>query len=163
MVRLECSERSWLIPSDKFSDLVMQNWFLANTTHVVDLLFYLLGTVEVFSVNNRVGNKVDEKIITGLGNCLGDVPFVYSGAWCAPGGWVVQIYFDGSRADLMPLERLTITKINGENEITEEGENPAIKPGFMEMIDDFLQGREMLLPTFREVQEKLAIYRKMSG
>ena len=86
---------------------------MANSTHVVDLAFFLGGAPE--KISSYVGGKLDwhpnGSIFSGAGITKNNTLFSYNANWEAPGRWGVEVITNKSRLILRPLEKLQIQKI----------------------------------------------------
>jgi predicted dehydrogenase len=89
---------------------IKENWFLANSSHVVDLAFYLGGKPKQISCFNEGGISwhPSASIFTGAGISDQGALFSYQANWEAPGRWAVEILTRDHRLYLRPLEKLQI-------------------------------------------------------
>ncbi|MBN8444752.1 MAG: Gfo/Idh/MocA family oxidoreductase [Gammaproteobacteria bacterium] len=109
-VNFEISEWEHVVAIDPSSDITKQRWFLANTSHVVDLVFHLAGLPE--SINCYSSGCLDwhnsASRFTGAGRFSGNVLFSYSGYWDCPGRWSVEFLTNSKKYIFRPLEKLQI-------------------------------------------------------
>lgn len=109
----EFTEWSHIIKQLNSSNKIKENWFLANSTHVVDLAFYISGFPEDISCYNL--GKLDwhssASIFYGAGKTSKNVLFSYQANWQAPGRWSLEFLTKKSRLIFKPLEKLQIQKI----------------------------------------------------
>lgn len=92
---------------------VKENWLLANSSHVIDLAFFLGGKPKEISC--YVGGELDwhpsGSIFTGAGISEGGALFSYHADWGAPGRWSVEVLTGNHRLIFKPMEKLQIQKI----------------------------------------------------
>lgn len=87
----------------------LNNWFYANSTHVVDLAFFLGGeptemtcyTKDEFNWHNPIN-------FAGAGRTEKNVLFSYQANWDAPGRWAVELLTSKHRIYLKPMEQLQL-------------------------------------------------------
>lgn len=101
----------WLhqIP-DHFKPIVRQNWFLANSTHVVDLAFFLGGKpkeLAAFTSGSNDGYS-PATVFSGSGISQNDALFTYMANWQGPGRWGVEVITDHHRLIFRPIEKLQV-------------------------------------------------------
>ncbi len=92
---------------------VFENWFYANSTHVVDLAFFIGGLPE--KIASFTSGRLDwhtPAIFTGAGKTEKDVLFSYCANWNAPGRWGVELLTPLHRLYLKPMEQLQIQNLN---------------------------------------------------
>lgn len=147
---------------------VLSKWFLANSTHVADLAFYLGGKPEQLS--NYITGALDwhptSSIFAGAGISDKGALFNYSANWESAGRWSVEILTNKNKYILRPMEQLRIqqrgslktdiVKINDKIDLD-------FKPGLYMQVSAFL-GRDMSsLCSIDDQTILFPIYEKMSG
>ena len=88
----EFTEWSHVIEKLDRPKAVFENWFYANSTHVVDLAFFLGGNpidIKAYTCGEASWHK--PIIFTGAGITDKSAIFNYSANWAAPGRWGVEI------------------------------------------------------------------------
>ena len=107
----EFSEWVHLIPG-KIIDIVKKNWFLANSTHVIDMAFFLGGKPK--EIKSFVSGGCDwhpaATVFSGAGTSENGALFSYQANWFAPGRWGVEVLTDDSRLIFRPLEKLQVQR-----------------------------------------------------
>lgn len=130
-------------PSGK-SRQVLNNWFYANSTHVVDLAFFLGGKPKDISCYTK-GELSWHKpsVFAGAGVTENGALFSYQANWGAPGRWVLEILTKNHRLYFKPMESLQI-QINGSVAVNAvEIDNKLdvdFKPGFYLETKTFIEG-----------------------
>ncbi len=89
---------------------VKENWFLANSTHVVDLAFYLGGKPKEISsfVNGGLDWHPSASVFSGAGISETGALFSYQANWESAGRWSVEILTKKHRLIFRPMEKLQI-------------------------------------------------------
>lgn len=91
---------------------VKEHWFLGNSTHVVDLAFYLGGRPEQMSTYTSGGLAWHSagSVYSGAGVSDGGALFSYQANWESAGRWSVEMLTKSHRLILRPVEKLQIQK-----------------------------------------------------
>lgn len=127
-------------------------WFLGNSTHVVDLAFYLGGNPVQFSsfTSGSVDWHQSAAIFSGAGKTDKDALFSYHANWNAPGRWFVEICTNKHRLYFKPMETLQIQEIGSVDvnpvEI-DDSLDKHFKPGLYLQIKSYLDGDFSRFPT----------------
>jgi predicted dehydrogenase len=165
----EFTEWSHVIDKLECPEVEKQFLFLANSTHVVDLAFFLGGhPTEIHC--HRSGQLPWHKtgaIFSGSGVTNRKALFSYNANWVSAGRWGVEVLTAYHRLIFRPLEKLQIQK-KGSVSI-EFAENidytldEKFKPGLYNQLKSFLNGDEKDLCSFADQYASLGIYRQISG
>lgn len=130
---------------DKPSE-VHRTWFMANSSHVLDLALYLGGEVEDIcaSINGNItlGAQNLPSNYCGFGKTKKNIPFSYKAFWDAPGRWGLTVYTKKRKFIHYPLEKLFIQKrnqVNVEEYELEQCVMNDLKPGLFDQVDRFLK------------------------
>ena len=122
----------------------LKNWFFANSTHVVDLAFFLGGTpVEMISYSKDVSDWHKPINFAGAGRTDKDVLFNYQANWDAPGRWAVELLTSQHRIYLKPMEQLQLQDKGSVKVYPVEIDDhldKEFKPGFYLETKAFLEG-----------------------
>jgi hypothetical protein len=135
---------------------ILNNWFLANSSHVVDLAFHLGGPPA--SVDARVTGTLDwhpaGATFAGSGRTERGALFSYLADWSAPGRWGVEIRTPKRRLILQPLESLKIQEHGSftVREVPPDDLDTRFKPGLYRQMKAFLSDRPetTALPSMSE-------------
>ena len=122
---------------------VKENWFLANSTHVVDLAFFLGGEPEkiVCFTEGHLSWHKNGCVYAGAGVTKNNALFTYQANWSSPGRWGVEVLTNKHRLYFRPMEKLAIQEIGSVrvNEIELDDElDTKYKPGFYKEVESFL-------------------------
>lgn len=152
------------IPDEK----VKANWFLANSTHVIDMAFFLGGDpVELcaFSAGELQWHN-GGAIYSGAGVSQTGAPFSYSANWLAPGRWGVEVMTRKRRFIFRPLEKLQVQQIGSVafSEVPLEGDfDQKFKPGLYLQVEAFLEGSSPSLLSLDEHASRLSFMEKIQN
>jgi predicted dehydrogenase len=147
---------------------VKENWFLANSTHVVDLAFHLCGFPK--EISTWVGGSLDwhpaAARFAGSGVTEKGVLFSYISDWEAPGRWGLEVLTRKARYIFRPMEKLYCTRIGSvaiEEIAIDDAIDKAYKPGLYQQTKAFLSGDQTSLCTIQEQVRHGQVYQKMAG
>jgi predicted dehydrogenase len=125
---------------------VKENWFLANSTHVVDLAFYLGGKPK--EISNYTSGSLkwhpSSSVFAGAGISKTKALFSYQANWESAGRWSVEMLTKEHRLIFRPMEKLQIQKrgsiqIDYVKEIDYTSDEQ-YKPGLYLQTEVFLKG-----------------------
>jgi predicted dehydrogenase len=146
----------------------LKNWFYANSTHVVDLAFFLGGTpVEMINYSKDEADWHKPINFAGAGRTDKDVLFNYQANWDAPGRWAVELLTSQHRIYLKPMEQLQLQD-KGSVKIypveIDDHLDKEFKPGFYLETKAFLEGdTERLCSIGQQCTHVINIYNKILG
>lgn len=108
----EFTEWGHVIESLKKPKGDLENWLYANSSHVIDLAFFLGGEpIELTSYTAGELSWHKPAIFAGAGITDKGALFSYSANWASPGRWGVEILTAKHRLYLRPMEQLQIQNI----------------------------------------------------
>lgn len=146
----------------------LENWMYANSSHVIDLAFFLGGTpsqMTCYTTGELSWHK--PAAFAGAGVTNRDALFNYSANWAAPGRWGVEILTSKHRLYLRPMEQLQIQVLGSVaiNSVEiDDHLDKEFKPGFYLETKAFLDGDYSRFCTIREQNEHIvSIYNKIGG
>jgi len=139
----EFTEWSHVIEKLEKDKEIKRRWLLHNSTHVIDLAFYLGGFPEKINCYKSGGFKwhPDGAIFTGAGITKNGALFAYHSNWDAPGRWGVEILTKNNRLIFRPLEKLKIQKrgsVTIEEVDIDDDLDTKFKPGLYREVSAFL-------------------------
>jgi predicted dehydrogenase len=130
---------------------IKKEWFLANSTHVIDLAFYLGGVPQEF--NSYTAGGLDwhptASIFTGAGITTRGALFSYQANWEGPGRWGVEVVTKARRYIFRPLEKLNIQQTNSviiENYSIDDFLDTQYKPGLYRQVEAFISSERATSP-----------------
>ena len=139
----EFTEWGFKIEKTSHSPIVKEEWLLANSTHVIDLAFFLGGyPKEMCSFNaGSLDWHSRASKYAGAGVTDDGVLFSYLANWDAPGRWAVEVLTSEHRLYFRPMEKLAVQK-KGSVEIEEVEIDDKLdiefKPGLYRQVESFL-------------------------
>jgi predicted dehydrogenase len=143
-------------------------WFLANSTHVVDLAFHLCGFPKDWHFWH--GGSLDwhptASRFCGSGITDQEVLFSYHADWEAPGRWGLEVLTPKHRLIFRPMEQLQMIKLGSvkvESVELDDKLDKAYKPGLFMQTKAFLDGDDRLFCTIDEQLRNGAVYDEMAG
>jgi predicted dehydrogenase len=165
----EFTEWAHVIEKLSHPDEVMQRFFLCNSTHAVDLAFYLGGFPKELKCQRSGGIAWHKagSVYSGCGVTECDIPFVYQANWEAPGRWSVELLTKQHRLYLRPMEKLQIQN-KGSVAIDfcdiDDKIDTDFKAGLYAQTKAFLtgDGAERLC-TLRQQRKHMDVYAQISG
>ena len=127
------------------SEVARKNWFIANSTHVVDMAFLLGGFPKEMASFTAGGCDwhPDSAVFSGSGVSESGALFSYQANWLAPGRWSVEILTKFNRLIFRPLEKLQVQKhksVTTEFIDIDDQLDIEFKPGFFRQTELFLEG-----------------------
>jgi len=167
-VFFEFNEPKQLMQSDSYPEEVRRRWFLANSTHVVDLVFHLCGQPtnwQSWSNGKLTGHPTSSRF-AGAGTLESGALFSYLSDWEAPGRWGIEIMTLNHRLILRPMEKLHGMR-HGSFDVQEvtldDTLDTAFKPGFFRQMEAFLSVDSSLLCSVEEHIKNMDIYSKIAN
>jgi predicted dehydrogenase len=167
-VYFEFTEWSNIIEPLKKAEGIKQKWFLANSTHVVDLAFHLAGTPERWQHIASGGNSWHPTAtrFVGSGVTKKNVLFTYAADWEAPGRWGLELLTKHRRIILRPIENLAVQRlasINIELENINDVPDKQFKPGLLQQVQAFINGDDSIACSLEEQCRNYEYYKLMAG
>lgn len=158
----EFTEWSHKIADLKKSELVKKNWLLANSSHVIDLAFFLGGNPKKIKCFTAGGLDWHPKasIYAGAGISDNGALFSYNANWESAGRWGVEILTPKRKLILRPLETLSVQNrgdVETKDVLLDNKMDIEFKPGLYLQVKSFL-GSKLSLPTIQEQIENLKYY-----
>lgn len=145
---------------------VKASWLLANSTHVIDMAFFLGGfpkQIKCYAAGHLSWHA--KSIFYGAGVADGGALFSYQANWQAPGRWAVEIMTDQHRLIFKPLEELQIqekgtvavNKVEIDNNL-----DINFKPGLYRELQAFLSADYGCFKTIGEQAKAVLIYEQIA-
>ena len=145
---------------------VKENWFLGNTSHIVDLAFHLGGLPK--SINCYTSGKLPwhnrSAIFAGSGESQNGALFSYQGNWGAPGRWSLDIITQRHRLIFKPLEKLQIQQLGSiaiEEILLDDKLDHNYKSGLYMQFKSFIQGANNNLCSLEEHVKNCLFYENL--
>lgn len=145
-----------------------EKWFLGNSTHVVDLAFYLGGKPKEISTFTSGGMSWHPAAsnFAGAGISKKGALFSYQANWESAGRWSVEMLTKKHRFIFRPMEKLQVQK-RGSIAVEEfEIDNTLdieYRPGLYLQTNNFLENKTKEFCTIQEQSEMVGVYNKMAN
>ena len=145
---------------------IKSRWLLHNSTHVIDLAFFLGGEpkeIKSYSAGGFEWHPMGS-IFTGAGIAINNALFSYHSNWDAPGRWGVEVLTQEHRLIFKPLEKLQIQKRGSVTieEIDIDAElDLKFKPGLYRQVDSFLNNNFSAFMDIHDQVNRLKFYSKI--
>jgi predicted dehydrogenase len=151
------------------SDKILQHWVLANSSHVIDTVFFLGGTPIKMNNYRSSGESwhTAGTIYSGAGITDKGVLFSYNANWQSAGRWSIELLTKQHRIYLKPMEILQVQN-KGDLKLNkvdiDDSLDKKFKPGFYRQVKAFLEDDYSRFCTIQEQKNNvLEIYNKISG
>jgi len=124
---------------------IKENWVLANSTHVIDLAFFLGGQPTEYSAHTSGGLDWHNRSSVFCGSGITDkgAIFNYHSNWGSPGRWGLEFCTSQSRYVLKPMEKLQRIRHNSVDiedlEVDFARFDEDFKPGLLLQTESFLE------------------------
>lgn len=147
---------------------VKEAWFLANSTHVADMAFYLGGKPEIMQsfTNGGCDWHPSATVFAGAGRTERNALFSYQAHWEAPGRWSVEVITKKHRYYLKPLEEIQIQE-NGSVQVAllpcSDEIDKQFKPGLYRQVAAWLSGEISQFCTIEEQAIMMHWYDQMAN
>lgn len=165
-VNFEFTEWSNLIKNLKIKKSIKNRWLIANSSHVIDLAFYLCGKPrnwKYYSTGILNWHNSSSRFC-GSGITNKGIIFSYFADWQSPGSWGLELKSKKFRYILKPMEELKV--MNFKNEIKNVKLNynydKIFKPGIFLQTKNFLSGKVSAFCSLKQQIENMIIYSKIA-
>lgn len=142
---------------------VKENWLFANSSHVIDLAFFLGGKPKEMTCYKSGGLNwhPSGSIYAGAGIAQNGALFSYQANWEAPGRWGVEVLTRKHRFIFRPLEKLQVQN-TGSVAIQEvpidDDLDTRFKPGLYAQVKAFMDNDTLRLVTISEHRRNVDHY-----
>ena len=167
-VHFEFTEWLHTINFDRYNDEELSKWFLCNSSHVVDLFFFLFG--KPTHLHSRVLGGLDwhpsGTIFSGSGETERGVVFTYHAHWGSVGRWGMDISVSDQKMIFRPLERLALQKKGCLDVVEKELDysmDVRFKPGLFFQVKAFLEGDDDRFCTLNDQLDHFKWFYKMAN
>ena len=164
----EFTEWAHVIGPLQKADGVKEKLFLNNSTHVVDLAFYLGGKPREISTYTAGGLSWHPaaSVFAGAGISDCGALFCYQANWSSAGRWGVEVLTNRNRLIFRPLEKLQIQKVgslNAEFVDCDYKYDQDFKPGLFLQTRNFMLNINCQMCTIQSHAAMVGQYYKMAS
>lgn len=154
-MHFEFTEWAHIIGPLKKVEGVKKNWFFANSTHVVDLAFFIAGKPKILKSFSKSGRLDwhDKTNFVGAGETEKGVLFSYISNWESAGRWGIELLTQNRRIYLKPMESIHVQMKGSINVIKHDVDlslDEKYKAGLYLQVEEFISGLTNRLPSIRE-------------
>jgi predicted dehydrogenase len=164
----EFTEVSDVIAGSAFTPEVKANWLYANSTHVIDLAFFVGGTPTELDaqIDGSLSWHPSAARFAGSGRTDKGALFSYLADWDAPGRWGVEVMTKHRRLVLRPMEQLQVQKRGSftlEPVAIDDTLDRTYKPGLYRQTEAFMAAGPdaRLLPIAEHLRRMRTIFEPM--
>jgi predicted dehydrogenase len=143
-------------------DEVVQNWMFANSIHLIDYFSQFCRGDNLYTeVIVPWQPAMPGPVIAQLKFSTGDIG-LYQAVWNAPGPWSVSVSTQSLRAELRPLEQLSLQVAGSRSAVLQPADplDQQFKPGLMRQAlaaIDAARGKTTTLATLREANRSMSL------
>ncbi|USD32714.1 MULTISPECIES: gfo/Idh/MocA family oxidoreductase [Vibrio] len=164
----ELTEWAHVIEKIDKPESALKKWFLANSTHVADLAFYLGGRPKELAsfVQGKLAWHPAASVFSGAGISDSGALFNYAANWESAGRWSVEVLTKENRYILRPIETLQVQRRGTIPIVDIDIDNSLdlqFKPGLYKQVESFLSGDDKFLCKIEEQVLLFSTYEKMAG
>ena len=164
----EITEWSHVIDKLDIAPCIKRNWFMANTSHVIDLAFYLGGKPKELAsfTGGQTSWHPSSANFAGAGITESAALFSYHGNWNAPGRWSLEVSTAKRRYIFRPLEQLSVQELGSvavEKVKIDYQYDEKFKPGIYLQTETFLENHTEKMCDLGEHFENMKAYNRMAN
>lgn len=154
---------------------VKEHWLLANSTHVIDLAFHVIGLPAEGHWQAWTGGSLDwhpaAARFHGAGVSQRGIPFAYNADWEAPGRWGLEFLTRHNRYLLRPMEVLNVISLGSLEQKSyplDDALDVQFKPGLYRQCEAFLNlnidsGQLTQLCSLTDQLDAFPVYSRIGG
>jgi predicted dehydrogenase len=147
---------------------VKEHWVLGNSSHVIDLAFYLAGKPADWKCWHHGSTEWHPSAARFAGAGVTDrgVMFSYLSDWQAPGRWGLELLTSQRRFVLRPMEQLQVTLlgcVNVDNVELQDKVDESFKPGLYRQTEAFLSADVSWLCSLDDQVRNVEFYSEIAG
>lgn len=162
------TEWSHIVGKLEKPNIVLSKWLIANSSHVIDMSFYLAGLPKEMACfhSGSLPWHPSASQFAGAGLTVNRVPFSYHANWESPGRWGIELMTRKHKLYFRPLEQLAVQKIGSVqvDEVLLENElDKKYKPGFFLQTKKFIEGDYEDLCSLSQQVEFMDVFNKIGN
>ena len=128
---------------ESLSNRERSRWFFYNSTHIIDLAFYICGKpsrlYSTSSGKNKIKWHLSSSKWAGSGISCDDITFSYRSDWMSPSRWVIEIFTKNRKIVMCPIEEVkTFDCISMTFSDVALEKSDRFKPGLLDQTSLFL-------------------------
>lgn len=144
---------------------LLSNWLVANSSHVIDLAFYLGGfpyEITSFKSGSLSWHEAGA-VFSGAGTTQEGSVFSYHANWLSAGRWSLEIMTINHKLIFRPLEKLQLIKKGSvviEEPVLDYSLDTNFKPGLFRQVQSFLS-EQPSLPSIQFQKQNFSVFQKI--
>ena len=151
------TERSYVVENLKQSNRIKEAWFIQNSSHVIDMAFFMGGWPKKITSyrKGRLKWHPAGAIYAGSGTTEKGALFSYHANWKSAGKWSVEVMTTKTKLIFRPLEKLQIQKYGSmaiDDYPLDDKLDVNFKPGLYKQVLSFLSNKKFLLKIEDQVK-----------
>jgi predicted dehydrogenase len=165
-IKFDFSERIYDVEKLVSPEVVKNSWVTANSSHIIDLAFFLIGQPKILNSNSSGRNTwhPSSTLFNGDGISNKGIPFKYCADWTKSGNWRVEAVTKNISLVLQPIEILEYFDINSKKSIDKiNGEDIDFKPGIRKQTQAFLNENTENFLTLKDQIAQLKVINKIAN
>lgn len=169
-LNFEFTEWAHKIKQVDFHSEILDKWLISNSSHVLDLAFYLIGQPDdaksSFFHNGTLSWHKSGARFHGAGITEKNIPFSYHADWESSGRWGLEILTAKNKYILQPLEELNVIPLGTLDIANIEIANELdlkFKPGLFRQTHEFLNSDTSELCSIEDQIRSFSYYTKIAG
>lgn len=167
-VFFDFTEWSDQIGNLKKAEITLRRWVLSNSSHILDLAFYLAGKPKKMATYRSGSlNWHEHSTFSGCGITENNVLFNYMANWDSAGRWRLELHTRKRKIIFTPIEQLHV--MNRGSTIIDKVNLPDVldtsfKPGIYLQVHEFIYKNDSCgLCTIDEHLDLIASYERIAG
>lgn len=167
-VKFDFTEVSSEITELELSNSVKNLWIIANSSHVLDLVFFMCGlpTTLYSSISGHIDWHPTGSKFGGVGFINSDILFSYFADWESPGRWGIELNTKKHKFILQPLEELKIMDLQSfeiKGVKLNDYYDKVYKPGIYAQTLNFMSNSSTNMCTLDEQINRYKIFSKIAN
>ncbi len=147
---------------------VKERWLIGNSTHVIDLAFFLAGAPAELCAftQGALDWHPAGAVFVGAGRTEHGALFAYQANWASAGRWGVEVMLRSQRLILRPLETLQsipLGKVAAVEVLIDDALDKMFKPGLYRQVEAFISEHDNSLCTLAEQLERWPLFNRIAG
>ena len=140
-IKFDFSERIHDVEKLVSPEVVKNNWVTTNSSHIIDLAFFLIGQPKILNTNSsgRTTWHPTSALFNGDGVSARGITFEYCADWTKSGNWRVEAFTKNIWLVLQPIETLEYFDIKSKKLLNKMNyEDIEFKPGIRKQTEAFI-------------------------
>tara|TARA_B100000212_G_scaffold323158_1_gene283001 strand:+ start:15802 stop:16749 length:948 start_codon:yes stop_codon:yes gene_type:complete len=163
-IHFDFTELVHRLKDQEISEVIRRNWLIANSSHVIDLVSYISGPVDLeksyFGVKGELDWNGGPINFFGMGLTSRDIPFTYNSDWDSAGRWGIQVKSSSYNYLLQPMEELKYNRRGSFDTQVKKNcpEDESFKPGLYHQVAAFLDQNYTNLCSIQQHYQNFKVF-----